>query len=119
MASCKDCAHVGVCPFMDGDEYADEYTFLSDCEHFINKSRFVELPCKVDDVVYSVETAFNAPIEGKIYEICFRSGILAFRAARKGYFAIAFTENDIGKTVFFDRREAEAALAERMNDERS
>lgn len=120
MVTCKDCLHNHVCALWRAQEEQDAKSWSDsddwDCDYFDDKSRFVELPCKVGDVVYSVITAFNVPIESKIYEICFRSGILAFRAARKGYFGIAFTENDIGKTVFFDCREAEAALAERRNE---
>ena len=114
MATCNDCIHCDVCKSFSGVMMGNNAGKL--CGGFADKSRFVELPCKVGYTVYSVETAFNAPIESKIYEICFRSGILAFKAARKGYFGIAFTENDIGKTVFFDCREAEAALAERRNE---
>lgn len=125
MATCKDCLHYEACKavldlagFFSYD--IEEMLNAIKCPNFADKSRFVELLCKVGDTVYSVETAFNAPIESKIYEICFRSGILAFRAARKGYFGIKFTENDIGKTIFITREEAEAALAERMKkDDRS
>ena len=119
MATCKDCIHLEACVYLlnvigyNVSKDQNREGAEKRCSAFTDKSRFVELPCKVGDVVYCVETAFNAPIKSEIYEICFRSGILAFRAARKGYFGFAFTENDIGKTVFFTREEAEAALSER------
>ena len=122
MATCKDCIHLEACVYLlnvigyNVSKDQNREGAEKRCSAFTDKSRFLELPCKVDDTVYSVETAFNAPIESKIYEICSRSGILAFRAARKGYFSLAFTENDIGKTVFFTREEAEAALAERTGE---
>lgn len=121
MTTCKDCLHNEACNMA-----LDAAGFFSDdieeilnaikCPNFADKSRFVELPCKVGDTVYSVETTFNVPIEGKIYEICFRSGILCFKVARKGYFSLGFLEDYIGKTIFFTREEAEAALAERRNE---
>ena len=47
MATCKNCIHYAVCGF-DDDEI--EYTAL--CSFFKDRSRFVELPCKVGDTVY-------------------------------------------------------------------
>ena len=117
MVTCKDCLHNHVCALWRAQEGQDAKSWSDsddwDCDYFADKSRFVELPCKVGDAIYNVDPSVTVPIESKIYEIGFRSGILTFRAARKGYFTLAFTENDIGKTVFFTREEAEAALAER------
>lgn len=48
MASCKDCLHVDVCKniYIFGD--------MPICEHFKDRNRFVELPCKVGDTVYYI-----------------------------------------------------------------
>lgn len=58
MATCKDCIHYDVC------EYTDRYIPLSDGKYcnstnvekigcpFIDKSKIIELPCKVGDKVW-------------------------------------------------------------------
>ena len=122
MATCKDCIHLEACVYLlnvigyNVSKDQNREGAEKRCSAFTDKSRFVELPCKVGDVMYNVDPSFTVPIESKIYEICFRSGILAFRAARKGYFSIEFIESEIGKTVFLTREEAEAALAERTGE---
>lgn len=50
MANCKECIHCAVCGF-DDDEI--EYTTL--CSFFKDRSRFVELPCKVGDSYFEIE----------------------------------------------------------------
>lgn len=50
MATCKECIHCAVCGF-DDDEI--EYTVL--CSFFKDRSRFVELPCKVGDSYFEIE----------------------------------------------------------------
>lgn len=46
MATCKDCLHIGICPNLNHDTVADK------CPDFKDRSRFVELPCKVGDTMY-------------------------------------------------------------------
>ena len=48
MASCKDCLHVDVCK--NRDIFGD----MPICEHFKDRNRFAELPCKVGDTVYYI-----------------------------------------------------------------
>ena len=51
MATCKDCVHFEVCR----GEYAEgiEQLLTCDgCEDFKDRSRFVELPCKVGDTLF-------------------------------------------------------------------
>lgn len=48
MATCKDCIHYDVCGF---NEYKD---FNEICSFFKDKSRIVELPCKVGDKVHKI-----------------------------------------------------------------
>ena len=49
MAMCKDCIHFVVCEEVP-TKSAD------DCDFFQDRSRFVELPCKVGDTVYVIES---------------------------------------------------------------
>lgn len=77
MAKCKDCIHVGVCKdYVIGFAEArsvklDEKELESvlecdDCDHFKDSSRFVELPCKVGDILYHPVPLRNVISEYKI-----------------------------------------------------
>lgn len=100
MATCKDCIHYDVCEF-----HLSEKTTMTvdECMHFKDKSKFVEVPCKVSDTVYQIEEGFEiypSVISRIIYET-------------KG---IAFDERAIGKAIFLTREEAEKALKEREQE---
>lgn len=74
-------------------------------------------PCKVGDTVYSiVEGINNIVFVGDVYEYTVGREHFVFRSTRKGYLTLAFTELDIGKTVFLTSEEAEKALAERSGE---
>lgn len=114
MASCKDCLHYEVCQF-----HIDEETKLTvnECEHFKDRNRFVELPCRVGSIVYIIPTTGNRLKEvTKAKCISFLIGgvsntsNLLFCGTSKSYFA-GFDR--FGKTVFLTREEAEKALKER------
>lgn len=69
---------------------------------------------KIGQTVYSLEKGiYSQFFNGEVYEIQIRREGVVFRATRRGYYTLAFTEENIGKTVFFTPEEAEAALAER------
>lgn len=69
-------------------------------------------PCKVGDTLYSIVEGINQIFVGEVYEGFFGRYGIAFRSTRKGYFTLFFTEEDIGKTVFLSRDEAEKAVKE-------
>ena len=52
MATCKDCLHVEVC-----EEYGEVFSLIKGgkCSLFKDRSRFVELPCKVGDSYFEIE----------------------------------------------------------------
>lgn len=58
MATCKECVHVDVCRFKDlpaplSDSYVRESECIEKrCGDFKDRSRFVELPCKLGDVIF-------------------------------------------------------------------
>ena len=62
MATCKDCLHIGICPNLNHETVADK------CPDFKDRSRFVELPCKVGDTVY-VLTGKGFPQKRTVTEI--------------------------------------------------
>lgn len=112
MSSCKDCVHYECCC-----EWVSKEIIDSSCEAkcvcftFKPKSRFVELPCEVGDLVYHLQKIFD---EGtlttktivKTRKIDFVA-TTAFLAESDGF---VFGEKDFGKTVFLSREEADKAL---------
>ena len=115
--TCKDvCIHCDVCPLANIDDYLNEKILASDCPNFKPKSRFVELPCEVGQKVYS-------EFEGKIYEGKIRSFSLQDDGTLwvyiRYYGGLSYywhAIEDLGKTVFLSREDAEKALAERSKE---
>lgn len=113
MASCKDCIHDNVCDKMNKIECG----LLNKCEYFKDRTRFVELPCKVGDTVYVIEN--NEITEDFVDQIgigyyCDGENIYQMDGIKTDWYF-----SDIGKTVFLTRKEAERALEERNNENRS
>lgn len=51
MATCKDCLHYEVCKAIENELYIIPTSW---CGYFKDKSRYIELPCKVGDKVIEV-----------------------------------------------------------------
>ena len=114
MASCKDCLHVDVCCSYLSTVYnkcklaTPDFEPLKniecdECQHFKDRSRFVELPCKLGNSVFSLNPnrTFHAiRVDGANVELITSQGFI-------------FNQSLIGKTVFLTREEAERALKER------
>lgn len=129
MPKCRNCVHWEVCREyvtglaaargVDLDATELEQIFDSDdCDHFQDRSRFVELPCKVGDTVFVVEKIAK---EWKIIKDHVETigigyyadgvNIYQFDGIKiDGYF------EDFGKTVFLTREAAEQALKERESN---
>jgi hypothetical protein len=136
MATCKDCLHVDVCCSYLSTAYnkcklaTPDFKLLKniecdECQHFKDRSRFVELPCKVGDVFYVIEprirgrqkyyvvkevSVFSIHISKLDNKMKFD---LEFPSIKTGSYFRTFTHNDFGKTVFLTLEEAEQALKER------
>ena len=117
--TCKDCIHFDACENLyeiHGDGLSGESHV---CDYFADRSRFVELPCKVGDTLF-VPTR-NLVSEYKIvsFHVC-GEGIWYRTNVIKGILTRLISDNVeiIGKTVFLTRKEAEQALKlkEREND---
>ena len=114
---CTDCVHYELClhqeKFLIEHNRKDlirRYGFgLSEpeiCCNFRDRSRFVELPCKVGEKVFYFDT------EGRIYETTVTQ--LVYGAS--GFLIdsdVMFNSNLIGKRFFLTREAAEQALKER------
>ncbi|MCM1115692.1 MAG: hypothetical protein NC397_09370 [Clostridium sp.] len=102
------------------------------CDYFKDKSKYIELPCKVGDTVYVKGVPLIISflhIESEVYFViqfdcddCFKCPFyedeVSFEGEHdcrtRGY--LEFSEKDIGKTVFLTKSEAEAKLKEQQDD---
>lgn len=93
---------------MDSDTISAMYKKLAAYEDAEEQGLLVRLPCKVGDTVYRLNP-FDEIESGKITMIQQKAdGTWKFRVTTD--FSNDVTTDAIGKTVFFSREEAEAAL---------
>ena len=98
--ACQDCLHFEVC-----DDYQRRF---ANCNHFKDRSRFIEMPCVVGEKIYTIDKGYICD-EQIINVDCFVNfNTFVIRSSNS-----IFSENALGKTVFFTREEAEKALKER------
>ena len=143
MATCKDCIHYEVCKdyietlakAKNADleaisKWLDEMTSKSaqtdcECEHFKDRSRFVELPCKVGDKVYldnlhiKYADVIGIYIDafGGVFDLRIYTNIQLANGFGYEYFISKdYTFEDIGKRIFLTKEQAEQALKERENN---
>lgn len=119
MASCKECIHFDRCKGLYKFDRLQK-AVSKGCSYFKDHSRFVELPCKIGDTVYSI---YKGDIEAHIVnrlEFC----TVGNNSECQDYFGTAegidncdenfsfinFTKATFSKTVFLTREEAEQAL---------
>lgn len=122
MVDCKNCLHYEVCG------YALNSKTIYECDYFFNKSKVIELPCKVGDIIY-----YNSPMSPTISTYFVKNLNVAF-IGNKGEplvytfnaesfceyefsDSIHFKPKDIGKTVFLTYQEAKQALKEREEND--
>lgn len=120
MATCKNCLHVKVCREyvmglaaargveLDATEI-EQVLVCDDCENFKDRSRFVELPCKVGDLIYIIKKARGLSVRGaKVNSITItESGKIQVSCYRSSF--IGLWSDD----AFATKEEAEQALKER------
>ena len=117
MASCKDCVHVEVCCEKNlhvavGMNIIPRFKYKrieQECKNFKDRSRFVELPCKLGDTVYYFNSAgeiYSQKVSGFIVNFV---GILVDSD-------VMFDSHLMGDRFFSTREEAEAALKERESN---
>ena len=127
--TCKDCIHYDLCRSCSRIQlgwHGNSVHYVENieeiCKDFKDRSRFVELPCKVGDMVYvlkgdHIEFAHVIAIyldnSGGMFDLkIFKEIAINFYISKYNTF------ENIGKTVFLTREEAEQALKlkEREND---
>lgn len=110
--TCKDCMHYEACKF-----YTDKTRFnlpknAENCDDFKDKSKYIELPCKVGDTVYWICHKGGKPY---IKEEIVQSIHCDVRETLE--FTILNPNGKILKSnVFFTKSEAEQKLKELQND---
>lgn len=102
MATCKDCISTIVCPNIE-DAYANR------CKFFKEKSRYIELPCKIGDTVYAIRDykGHKHPQSGTVGEMFFMPDMsiqIVVKHIARGKW---------GVDIFPTYEEAEKAISER------
>ena len=120
MASCKDCVHVEVCSEKNlhvavGMNITPRFKYKrieQECEHFKDRSRFVDLPCVAGEYVYVIEPIFGKSIEHTIRRRKIKS--IEPHAEIKYYGGwIHDFLSGFGRYIFSTYEEAKQALKER------
>ena len=116
--TCKDCIHWKACrktaSEYEGEDAASAYDedscckqFAEICENFADKSEWVHLPCKAGDVIYCFAPCFDADHRPRLKVV--EREIIRLKTTLTVSGLISDIDN-IGKTVFLTREEAEKAL---------
>ena len=103
MATCKDCIYHDVCTFADDIRFQDD--ICKYCERYKDKSRYIELPCKLGDKVYQTDGC-------RVYESTISEIEMSFKNTVYCTENIAFDERAIDRSIFLTREKAEKALKE-------
>lgn len=136
---CKECIHFDDCGLY---KVTAELTSNSDvCCFFLDKSRYIKLPCKVGDIVYEIQNNTDAchdcPYYSEFYgmdEMCDKTGDYLIcptvsdepLCEKQFYEIVSYTpnldliiskRNMFGKTIFLNQKEAEDELKRRLGNE--
>ena len=124
MASCKECIHFDRCKGLYKFDRLQK-AVSKGCSYFKDRSRFVELPCRVGDKVYfnNVHLRYARVIaiyidaSGGMFDLDITTNI-ATATGYEHFINKDYTFEDIGRRLFLTREEAEQALKlkEREND---
>ncbi len=116
--TCKDCIHYEVCC----DEY--ELAHAENCNNFKDKSKYIELPCKIGDAVYRIQQPWGLSTL-KVAGIHLFWNKAETRVKRHSYIvglhetlniSCRLPLKDFEQTVFLTKSEAEQKLKELIGD---
>ena len=115
--TCKDCIHYEACHDMYYEEHAtrhfdpEKHNAEKECGYFKDRSRFVELPCKLGDTLFVPTRNLVSEYKVVSFHVC-GEGIWYRTNVIKGILTRLISDNveNVGKTVFLTREEAEQAL---------
>lgn len=104
--TCKDCVHYKVCVKRQNSISLDPMKCGYKCPDFINKAKFVELPCEVGQTVWFIRD--EKIIETKVEKIVLKNKGVYLKLGCNAMYETSC--NSIGKTVFLTKEEAEQKL---------
>ena len=121
--TCKDCLYYEPCSTLNAEfkkhpkDFIDSDLCAKQCTTFKDRSRFVELPCKFGDTLFVPTRNLVSEYKVVSFHVC-GEGIWYRTNVIKGILTRLISDNveNIGKTVFLTREEAERALKERENN---
>ena len=118
--TCKDCLGDVFCSKQDKKKRVDKYCADADevCKYFKDKNRFIELPCKIGDLIFAVCSEYNEDtlkIEEHIVLGANYTHLFIYDNEQERISTLRI--EDIGNFLFLTREEAEAKLKE-LNNER-
>ena len=116
--TCKDCIHYEACHDMYYEEHAtrhfdpEKHNAEKECGYFKDRSRFVELPCKVGDTVYIALNGYGV-LKDTVKEFRITSRRIWIRPEEFGMDCL------LENMAFLTREAAEQALKEREENEKT
>jgi hypothetical protein len=113
---CEDCIHYELCSstyeHIFGNKYENEVETI--CEHFKEKSLFVELPCKVGDTVYKIMHVCGhrriVQFEVSRISIYEKEICVFFHKSKESWHEWCTKPHHFGENIFLTREEAEKRL---------
>lgn len=118
--TCKnDCLHYEICSFWWNDEEKSLGSAERPaCNYFAARSEYVHLLCNIGDVFFRTIPWRNTIDECMVSSLTQKADKTWKIRLTSGVFRTTFeiTINDIGKTVFLTREEAEKILKEKNNE---
>ena len=112
---CKDCMKADVCKHkanLDKDSIIG--MSVEECEYFKDRSKFIEMPCKVGDTVYLVLKGVTDVLIGDVRRMSFnhKNELVISIGRQKGRYYTTGNHkiSSFGKSVFLTKEEAEQAL---------
>lgn len=112
MTTCRDCIHFDVCGMCG---YEDDIRAMTFCSYFKDKSRFVELPCKIGHYVYYIYEITNYKGEHRYVLRTNKIKSIDIHEYYKYYSLFdrsVLISDDYNKTWFTDKSKAKAKLKE-------
>lgn len=118
--TCKDCYHYEACKF-NNKNLPEEYDPIEwQCDNFKDKSRIIELPCKIGDEAYYISIKRYLP---SLYRLL-KAKVIDFYINKNGAYTVKLEtlKSDYTFTldihnVYFDKSKAEEKLKELNNEQ--
>lgn len=109
MAMCKDCLHFEPCNNMYKAAFGTEWHPFAICDHFKERSRFVELPCEIGADLWWINDETNSAERHE-------NGVAGIIIKSDGVFVLdkyGYIEKPGTKFCYLSEEDAEKALEER------